>query len=86
MKRFDHPFILPLRAVAQDKRIIFMYIDFMPCGDLMGVVSKFEKLSLELTRFYAGQVCLAFEYLHHKDMIFRDLKPENVLVSIDGYL
>ena len=54
MNSFDHPFILPLRAVAQDKRIIFMFIDFMPCGDLMGVVSKFEKLSLELTRFYAG--------------------------------
>lgn len=41
MNSLDHPFILPLRAVAQDKRIVFMYIDFMPCGDLMGVVNKF---------------------------------------------
>ena len=63
-----------------------MYIDLMPCGDLMGVVTHFEKLSLELARFYSAQIFCAFEYLHSKDMIFRDLKPENVLVSSDGYL
>lgn len=54
MNSLDHPFILPLRAVAQDKRIVYMYIDFMPFGDLMKVVNHFGKLSLELARFYAG--------------------------------
>lgn len=48
MNSLDHPFILPLRAVAQDKRIVYMYIDFMPNGDLMKVVNHFGKLSTEL--------------------------------------
>lgn len=86
MNKLDHPFILPMRGVSQDKRCVFMYIDLMPCGDLMGVINEFESLDVKLASFYGAQVVTALEYMHGRDFIFRDLKPENVLVSMDGYL
>lgn len=39
-----------------------------------------------MTRFYASEILLAIEYLHAKDMIYRDLKPENLLLDSNGHI
>lgn len=54
MNLLNHPFILKLNGVAQDKRIVYMYTDFLPCGDLMRIINKFNKLNLEHAKFYAA--------------------------------
>ena len=45
MNTLNHPFVLKLNGVAQDKRIIYLYMEFMEGGDLMGVLNKFKKLT-----------------------------------------
>jgi serine/threonine protein kinase len=39
-----------------------------------------------VARFYAAEVVLAWEYIHTRHIIYRDLKPENLLISADGHL
>jgi len=46
-------------------------------------VGKFDEVK---ARFYASQTSLVFEHLHAKEVIYRDLKPENMLINSDGYL
>lgn len=84
--KLSHPFILDLKAVSQEKRFVFMYMDYLPAGDLMKVINKFQRLDVTKSRFYFGQVVLAFQYLHGKDMIYRDVKPENILIAPNGFI
>jgi len=80
MDQLNHPFILDLKGVSQDKRIVYMFFDFHSCGDLMNVLNKFTKLEPDHARFYAAQITSCLEYLHSKNLVYRDLKPENVLI------
>ena len=47
-------------------------------------IHRNRHFSSDIARFFAAQVCLAFEYLHNLDIIYRDLKPENLLIDYRG--
>jgi serine/threonine protein kinase len=63
-----------------------MVTDFCPGGELFFHLHHLGRLTEDQARFYFCEIVLAIEYLHQKNIIFRDLKPENTLIDVDGHL
>ena len=72
MVEVDHPFIIKMYASFQNPEKLFFILEFCPGGELFGLLSKRHKLSEEQTKFYAAQMVLALEYLHKRDIIYRE--------------
>eukprot|EP00736_Rhodelphis_marinus_P000174 Rmarinus@m.19539 len=80
-----HPFLLNLITTFQDERNIFLICELVQGGELFTRLQQCGKFDERTAKFYAGCVVLAFEYLHNRHIIYRDLKPENMLIDRDGY-
>jgi serine/threonine protein kinase len=82
----SHPFIVNMRALQQDSRSLYLMMDYVDGGELYKLIQSLGKLEPSQARFFASQIVLCFEYLHERNFIYRDLKPENVLIHTSGYL
>lgn len=80
-----HPFIVGLYSAFQDVRYLYLVIEYCPGGELLGLIRKAGKLLESSAQFYGATILLALEELHSRDILYRDLKPENVLLDRDGY-
>ncbi|CAA7025683.1 unnamed protein product [Microthlaspi erraticum] len=82
----DHPFLPALYASFQTKTHICLITDYYPGGELFMLLDRQPRkvLKEDAVRFYAAQVVVALEYLHCQGIIYRDLKPENVLIQGNG--
>ncbi|CAD8063553.1 unnamed protein product [Paramecium sonneborni] len=80
-----HPFIVRLHAAFQNSQKLFMVLDFCPGGDLGQLLTKHVKFSEEISKFYICEIILALESLHKNCIIFRDLKPDNVVLDQTGH-
>lgn len=85
---FDHPLLPKLHGVLRTDKIFGYAIDYCSGRDLNYLRKKqTEKMfSDDIIRFYAAELVLALEYLHDKGIVYRDLKPENVMVQENGHL
>ena len=84
--QIKHPFIVNFEGLAQDSRYLYLVLELINGGELFTYLRSVESLPSDQCRFYAATVTSCFEYLHSKNIIFRDLKPENLLIGNDGYL
>ncbi|CAN8097044.1 unnamed protein product [Discula destructiva] len=81
-----HPFLITLWGTFQDSRNLYMVMDFVEGGELFSLLRKSGRFPNPVAKFYAAEVTLALEYLHEKNIIYRDLKPENLLLDRHGHL
>jgi serine/threonine protein kinase len=82
----NHPFILPLQAVSQDSQAIYIFMEYIKYGNLTHILNHKVKFDRNLSEFYSAQIFLCLEYLHSQNLIYRDLKPDNILLTQDGFI
>ncbi|CDW84156.1 protein kinase domain containing protein [Stylonychia lemnae] len=80
-----HPFIVNLNYAFQTDTKLFLILDFCPGGDLGKCLQRERKFTEDRARIYAAEILLALEDLHKRDIIYRDLKPDNVVLDFDGH-
>ncbi|EAZ24043.1 hypothetical protein OsJ_07772 [Oryza sativa Japonica Group] len=88
LQLLDHPFLPTLYTHFETDRFSCLVMEFCPGGDLHTLRQRQPRkhFSEYAARFYAAEVLLALEYLHMLGVVYRDLKPENVLVRDDGHI
>ena len=85
IKQCDCPFILNIIYSFQDKRSIYMVEEFCPGGNLKWHINSnlFEE---EEAKFYIAELILAIEYLHKKNIVYKNLKSEKILINKDNHI
>jgi len=84
----DHPFIVKMEFALQTNTLALMALELATVGDLRSVALRLpnERFSREHTKFYGAEIAHAIAYLHKKGILYRDLKPGNVLLFEDGHI
>jgi len=86
LQQVKHPFLITLWGTFQDSKNLYMVMDFVEGGELFSLLRKSQRFPNPVAKFYAAEVTLALDYLHSHNIIYRDLKPENLLLDRHGHL
>jgi len=86
MEELNHPSIIKIYSTFKDKDRLYFLLEPVLGGDLFNVLRDKALFSESTARFFAANVVLAIEYMHSKNIIYRHLYPENLLLDKYGYL
>jgi len=86
MMTMNNRFLVNLRKTYKDDWRVYFLVDVCLGGELFTILRKKRSFNEDQTRFYTGCVVEAFDYMHGMDIIYRDLKPENLVMSANGYI
>jgi 3-phosphoinositide dependent protein kinase-1 len=78
---FGHPGIIRLYCTFADKTSVYYVLELASNGELATVIRKYGSLDLTSTRYYAAQLIDTLEFIHEREIIHRDVKPENILLD-----
>ncbi|KJE91718.1 AGC protein kinase, variant [Capsaspora owczarzaki ATCC 30864] len=86
LEKINHPFLVNMVATLQDSDRIFMVLEYAIGGELFTLLKLSHRFSQPMATFYIAEIVLALGYLHSLDIVYRDLKPENVLLDGRGHI
>ena len=84
--QLNHPFILSFHGAFKDEKFIYFVLELLQGGELFTHLRTKGQLEEQEAKFYGAQVLLAFGHIHSKQIAYRDLKPENLVLDAEGYI
>ncbi|KAJ3235151.1 Ribosomal protein S6 kinase beta-1 [Chytriomyces hyalinus] len=86
LSKLEHPFIVKLHYAFQSPEKLYLILQYAPGGELFSHLAQQRMFDEDTASFYIGELLLAIEHLHGLGIIYRDLKPENVLLDAQGHV
>jgi hypothetical protein len=78
LSKTNHPFLVRLHWATHTNSLLYLLLEYLPGGELFQMMRKREKIDAKSAIFYASEVLLGLDYLHHLDVLYRDLKPVRI--------
>ncbi|XP_072537287.1 serine/threonine-protein kinase MRCK alpha isoform X6 [Salminus brasiliensis] len=83
----DSQWITTLHYAFQDENNLYLVMDYYVGGDLLTLLSKFEdRLPEDMSKFYLAEMVLAIDSVHQLHYVHRDIKPDNILMDMNGHI
>lgn len=86
LQESENVFVVDLISSFQDTKYLYLEMEFLIGGDLMSQLIKKEIFSEPEAKFYCAELISAIEYVHSKNCIHRDIKPDNILIDRSGHI
>lgn len=81
MQQLTHPCIVKMFNIVDRPESVFIKLEFMRGGELLGRIQKKKFLTEPNSKLFFYQMCAAIKYLHEQNITHRDLKPDNILLA-----
>ncbi|KFO14160.1 Citron Rho-interacting kinase, partial [Balearica regulorum gibbericeps] len=87
LSQSSSPWIPQLQYAFQDKKNLYLVMEYQPGGDLLSLLNRYEdQLDESMVQFYLAELVLAIHSVHQMGYVHRDIKPENVLIDRTGHI
>lgn len=86
LMKAQHPFIVNLQFAFQTDTKVYLGLEYAPGGELFYHLQRRGSIPIDEVRLYVAELALALDYLHKNNIVYRDLKPENVLLDAQGFV